>query len=254
MQMASAYGHLAQTFYDLDKPLPQPDAFEFYRDQVRRVAGPVLEPMCGSGRFLLPLLAEGVDIEGLDTSTVMLAACRERGRSLGLQPKLHASSLDAWSGERRFELVFIPNGSFCLLTECATIERSLIQMYNALRPGGRLLLELERLRPEPPQLSGTWGGRWVTCSDGSKIVLSWLGQYSGRADVTSSVHRYEHVVGGRVVEVEYEDFDVKSYELEEARSLLQGAGFAAIQAYKPYTESAPDDHDEAWVFSCVRPE
>jgi SAM-dependent methyltransferase len=248
------YARLAAAFYDIDKPEPQPDAFDFYLEQLKQAKGPILEPMCGSGRYLLPFLSMGLEVEGVDNSAPMLAACRERAERLNVQPVLHQQSLDELHLPRQFALAFIVSGSFCLLTERPIIERTLAKLHDALLPGGRLLLEFERYQELRPELSGTWGGRWVNCPDGSKIVLSWLSQYSGRSDVTSSLHRYEHVVDGKVAAVEYEDFQVKSYTFEEAYALLEGAGFVQIEAFKPYAQVPPDDTDEAWVFSCRRVE
>ena len=79
----SAYGRLCTEFYALDKPDAPPDAFDFYERHARAASGPVHEPMCGTGRFLLPLLAQGLDISGSDTSREMLAACRSRAARSG---------------------------------------------------------------------------------------------------------------------------------------------------------------------------
>ena len=51
----SAYGSLCTEFYDLDKPSAPADALAFYVARARKVGGRILEPMCGSGRFLLPM-------------------------------------------------------------------------------------------------------------------------------------------------------------------------------------------------------
>ncbi len=51
--------------YDLD----------FYRQLAREARGPVLDLPCGTGRVLLPLLKEGIDIEGVDLSFAMLTKC-----------------------------------------------------------------------------------------------------------------------------------------------------------------------------------
>ena len=102
----------------------------------------------------------------------------------------------------------------------------------------------------PPETSGQWGGRWVERPDGAKLVLSWLSQYSGAPNVTSSVHRYELVQDGQLLACEYEDFRVRSYELAEFRSLLASTGFTDIVALAPYTDEPAQDHDEAVVFAC----
>lgn len=243
------YGRLATAFYDLDKPEPQPDALAFYVEYAREVGGTALEPMCGSGRYLLPMLAAGLEVHGADSSQSMLDACQARLAQRGQETTLLQQSIERLVPPRQYDLVFIPNGSFCLLTDPTLIARSLGILHAALAPGGTLLLELERLQAQAPEVSGTWGGRWLDCPDGSKLIFSWLGQYNGRADVTSSLHRYERVVNGRIVETEVEEFNVKSYAWQEALDLLGAAGFAAIQAYAPYARRAPDEQSEAWIFA-----
>jgi len=248
------YGRLCTEFYDIDKPEAPPDAFDFFRAFAKRAGGPILEPMCGSGRFLLPLLAEGLDIEGADTSEEMLAACRRHAVARGLSPVLHDQALEHLALSRRFALVFIPIGSFCLLTQPSTVRRSLKRIYEALLPGGRFLVEIERASDRPPSQSGNWGGRWVERVDGAKIVLSWLNQHSGVENVTRSVHRYELVRGGKLLETEFEDFELKFYEVLEFTQELERAGFTRIEAFKPYELRPADESDEAIVFSCIRPE
>ncbi len=54
--------------YDLDKPVVPTDALSFYMVYAKKSAGPVLEPMCGTGRYLLPLSESGIAIDGFDNS------------------------------------------------------------------------------------------------------------------------------------------------------------------------------------------
>ena len=70
----NSYRKLCTEFYDLDKPAPPPEALALYRTYARQASGCILEAMCGSGRFLLPLLAEGYAVEGVDTSPNMIRA------------------------------------------------------------------------------------------------------------------------------------------------------------------------------------
>jgi 2-polyprenyl-3-methyl-5-hydroxy-6-metoxy-1,4-benzoquinol methylase len=68
------YLNLCTQVYDLSKPTPPKDAYEFYYSYAAQAKGPILEPMCGTGRFLIPLLEEGFDIYGFDASEHMLKA------------------------------------------------------------------------------------------------------------------------------------------------------------------------------------
>lgn len=244
----SGYGRLASEFYDLDKPEPLPDAFDFYAELARSARGPIHEPMCGSGRYLLPLLAEGLDVSGSDSSPEMLARCRARAAERGLTPSLSEQDLGALICPRPPALVFVPSGSFGLLLDDAHVERALRRVYEVLVPGGLFVVEAELLRPAAPELSGVWGGRWIERPDGSKLVLSWLTQYSGDARITSSLHRYELVKEGQLVATEYDDFRVRSYTPSEFRSLLEHAGFQDVAALRPYDGAAIDESDDAAVF------
>lgn len=249
----SQYGKLATEFYVLDKPEAPPDAFDFYAAFAEQAQGPIHEPMCGSGRFLLPLLARKLDISGSDSSPAMLDACRARAAQLGLTPRLSQQPLAALSCAPAPVLVFIPSGSFGLLLDDASVTTALARVRQVLAPGGTFLVEAERLLPSVPEASGVWGGRWVERPDGSKLILSWLTQYSGSANISTSIHRYEWVKDGQLLATEYDDFRVRSYESAEFRALLERAGFEGIEALKPYGPEPADDHDDAIVFCCRKP-
>jgi SAM-dependent methyltransferase len=244
------YGRLSTEFYALDKPTAPPDAFDFYERYAREARGHIHEPMCGTGRFLLPLLAQGLDISGSDTSPEMLEACRERGRELGLTLRLEQRALEGLSCPEPPRLIFIPSGSFGLLIDDELVHRALERVHDVLAPGGMFLVEAERLLPAPADSSGVWGGRWVERPDGAKLIISWLSQYSGAANVTHSLHRYELLKDGRLLASEIEDFRVRSYASQEFRALLERAGFHDIQALKPYDDTPADESDDAIVFRC----
>ncbi|HEY0464436.1 MAG TPA: class I SAM-dependent methyltransferase [Polyangiaceae bacterium] len=254
----STYGDLCTEFYDIDKPEPPPDAFDFYLGEVERARGAILEPMCGTGRFLLPLLARGFDVVGSDASPQMLAACRAHARRLGLEPALTEQRLEALTSDRCFGLIFIPSGSFCLITDQSAALSALVRVRELLAPNGRFIVEVERRdRTRCSELSGTWGGRWVTRPDGAKIVLSWLSQYVAPTGMSSSLHRYELVKEGRILAQEFEDLELKLYEPSEFRELLTRAGFSQIQALTPYSlepidERAPADAEDGVIFVCSR--
>jgi hypothetical protein len=90
----NSYKKLCAEFYDIDKPSAPNDALNFFLHYAEKANSPILEPMSGSGRFLIPLLERQFDIDGSDVSQHMLGACRERCRSKGLNPVLYEQFLD----------------------------------------------------------------------------------------------------------------------------------------------------------------
>ena len=76
------YGNLCTEMYEIlhkDAPL---DELSFYLSYAEKGMN-ILEPLCGSGRFLIPFLERGFNICGMDMSTEMLAKLkksREQGK------------------------------------------------------------------------------------------------------------------------------------------------------------------------------
>ena len=118
----NSYKKLCTEFYDIDKPNAPADAFEFYLHYAQQAKGAILEPMCGSGRFLLPLLEYGFSIDGIDASDDMLKACRENGHMRRLTPNLFKQFLHQLELPQRYDLGIIPAGSFCLITNPLEIQ------------------------------------------------------------------------------------------------------------------------------------
>ena len=224
----------------------------FYLCHARRATGPILEPMCGSGRFLLPMLEHGLPIEGVDASPDMLHACRENGRRRGLAPVLYQQSLDRLDLPGRYHLVLIPGGSFGLITEPDEARESLRRLHAHMAPGAVFLLQVDRPMAEPEQPE-MWRGRWVTRPDGARIVISQLSRYSAAESVLRSIHRYELIKDGRSLEEEWEELDERLYEPAEFRALLEACGFTAVRHSSGRVLDESDDSDDSLVFSCVRP-
>lgn len=103
----------------------------------------VLEPMCGSGRILIPLAERGVHIEGFDMSESMLTACRVKLEQKGLTARVVLSDFVHFQPEGLYDFILIPAGSFSLLTDEEEARVAIVQMSTWLAPGWILLLVVE---------------------------------------------------------------------------------------------------------------
>jgi SAM-dependent methyltransferase len=237
-----SYQKLCTEFYDLDKPEPPKHALDFYRARIRAAGQPVLEAMCGSGRFLVPLASEGVDIDGVDASPHMLDACRRKASARGLTPRLELQFLQELSLPRRYRLVLVPAGSFGLIIEPEDAERALARIHEHMLPGAELVVEV--LTPRALALApGAPTVRRVTRPDGAVIVLT---------QDEPGTNRYELVVDRRVVETEIELFPIRVYEPAEFEAALLRAGFANVRMQRPWRDQEPDARDATIVYRCTR--
>lgn len=245
------YGKLCTEVYDITKPQVPKDALEFYLRHLESAVEPVLEPMCGSGRFLIPFLELGIDIDGADASPDMLRACREHCKRKGLRAVLYKQFLQELSLPRQYGFIFIPAASFGLIVDRQAAKDSLKRLYDHLLPDGKLVLEVETPRAQP-KTPGKWDGLWVTRPDGAKIVLSSLPTYDSEEQVRRDIHRYELFRNGHLVETELEYFALRFYERDEFEQLLKASGFRNIRATKVYGDAEPYIEETTIAFECKK--
>jgi 2-polyprenyl-3-methyl-5-hydroxy-6-metoxy-1,4-benzoquinol methylase len=151
----------------------------FYRSNLRNVKGPILECACGSGLFLLPLLAAGHDMYGFDISKSMLSTLKSKAENQGfadIHHRVSVQDLRSFSYEQKFAAIIIPTNTFSmLLTQEAQIT-VLKNIYAHLSSEGRLLLDLRlaglRGLVESPQLLDRTQNLTVVTAEGENEGLS----------------------------------------------------------------------------------
>jgi SAM-dependent methyltransferase len=248
-----SYLRLCTEYYDIDKPTAPEDALAFYMGYAEMASGPILEAMSGSGRFLIPLLSRGFDIDGVDASPHMLQACRNHCERLGLKPTLYEQFLHELDLPRQYALIFISVGSFSLLVDWDETRESVKRLYEAMLPGATLVVHAMRPGGEIPE-SAPWGGRWVERPDGARILLSSLDRGDDDPKVSHGIGRYELIKDGKLLETEFEDFHLRRYEPSEVVGLLEEAGFVEIKAFGWYDRHPPADDDWAVIVECRKKE
>ena len=230
------YGSLLTVAYDLDKPDAPPEELAYYRNQIERCGEPVLEAMCGSGRFLVPLLESGVDIDGVDASSHMLAACAAKCTERGLRASLHEQLLYQLDLPRRYRFIFAGGASFGLIVDDGEVEESLRRLHHHLLPGGHLLLEVETPRAAPASADAVGRARsrrWIR-PDGAEIVQHYTGSYDSATQVMSGVLTYELHFSGKQVATEENPWLLRYWEPEAFAAQLGSAGFDVVRSVDPY--------------------
>jgi hypothetical protein len=222
------YKRLLTEAYDLDKPEAPKRELERWMQYAVARGGPVLEVMCGSGRFLVPLAVAGIDIDGTDASAHMLAACSRKCVEQSVSPGLHRQFAQELELPRRYRLAFVAAGSFGLLVDEAGYRQTLHRLFEHLQPGGVLVIDVETT-VGAPRRSGRWVGRWWSRPDGATIVSRDLGRYDPATRVEEGLGIYELWVEGRLVESELNNWVRRFWAADELEHELQLAGFADVE-------------------------
>lgn len=249
-QKLESYLSLSTQFYDLIRPEPPKDAYSFYRSYVCEADRHILEPMCGSGRFLLPLIQEGFDVNGFDASEYMLKALHDKAAASNLKPKIWHDYVGHLDGKNKYNLIFIPSGSFGHIIEFEEIKKSLENFYENLHENGILLFEAESSLSAPMSQLGIWRGMVCNKPDGNSILISRLS--SIQDNVCYSIDKYELLENNKVVQTEIEKFNVRLYDDRTILlKILQSIGFREIKILKAHDRSSKsDENDAAFVYEC----
>lgn len=186
--------------YNIDAP--EVDAYRQYLKE------PILDAGCGTGRLLGPWRDEGLDVDGCDVSTDMVAHARRRAPGAAVW----VSSLHELEPPRRYGTIVVC-GVFGLGTTREQDEQAIARLHDALLPGGTLVLDNE----EKPF---RWKVRDWNEPHGEGIVLQ------ARVDAVDETDRTVHMTirarsGDRVEE---HGLTMRMWERDELVALLERNG------------------------------
>lgn len=211
---------------------------DLYLPFAERTGGPVLEAMCGTGRVLVPLAQEGLEVVGLDISPAMVAAAQEKLEAAGLNAHARAQVADIRTMEvaERFGLVIIAMNSFMHLPTGEDQLAALGSIKNHLSPGGLLVVDL--FNPDPHELVADEGvlvhAKSFRSSDGAD-VQKWVVRRTDFAHQTHYVEfMYDEIGADRIVRRTVLPFTMRWVYLFEMEYLLRQAGFALEAVFGSY--------------------
>ena len=251
MNKLSLYLDLCTEFFDLDKPKASAEEYAFFRHYIEQSRGPILEPMCGSGRYLIPYLEEGFNVEGFDASPFMLNALHAKCTQKNLTPHVWEQFLEGVPATKQYNLIFIPDSSFCLFLDPAHIKMCLQKIYSLLKDGGTFVFDLETVYAIPAR-TNIWQGKAYKKRDGTIVMCSTL-PLPIENSIATVICRYELIDKTEVIKTEMEYFQIKLYYPTEMDTLLKEVGFSQIKRVAAYDhESMPSAQDYTIAYECIK--
>ena len=217
----------------------------------------ILEPFCGTGRFVIPLALDGHSILGIDQSQAMLQLAHKKINELpeNLQNRIQLECADVtaetWPTE--FDLVILGFNCFYELATAEEQEYCIYQASRACKPGAYIYVDNDHMEGE---LDAAWqdmNHKYVylsgICKDGTRVkntretiwfdVKRRLARFDRRYQITSP----EGVI------TEYQ-FTQQKHPVSkvEVQTWLEKHGFDVLAVYGDHTRSPYEDHSQKAIF------
>ncbi len=226
----------------------------YYVEQYLATSGPVVELGVGNGRIALEAARRGVAIVGVDDSTAMLNLCRTRAEAEGLAGRVQLIQADMreFTAPEPAALISLPFHSIGHLVSLEEKRELVRHVFEQLAPGGRFLFDAFVFDPEIARIysAPSLRAEYTDESTGRDVLLWVYSQYFQEEQRMRVVTWTDELdVEGVVARRKYRRLDFSWIDPEQARTLLEEAGFEIEAVYGDFERTlfGNDSREHVWV-------
>jgi len=202
-----------------------------FRDFVDFPVKKILEPACGSGRFLLEFAKEGYEMVGYDNNRKMVDFAKRKVTQAGLNSKVIVTKSDMKTAEFEFtfDAAINPINSIGYLHSDEEIVKHLRNTANNIKKGGVYVVHLscawKNVTPEEAEAE-TWSAE----RNGTKIDTTWKILYDDKEQNLSVQQGLMDIDdNGKKLELE-ETHVLRLWTYEDIKRLVKKSGKFSLEA------------------------
>jgi SAM-dependent methyltransferase len=234
--------------YDLENKTFEPDG-PFFLARAQKLAGPVLELGCGTGRVTIPLAQSGVAIAGLDVVPAMLDRARQKAGALSID--WLAGDARSYQLGRSFRLIFETGSVFQHMLTRADQEAFLARAALHLAPGGQVIVSA--MFPHAHLLAtDETEHEWFTYATpaGQPVRVSGTDRYDALRQVRTETayRRWVDSTGQPVLRVA--PLSLRYTFPQELEALLHYNGFRVVERFGDWDSSPLVASSRMMIFVC----
>lgn len=207
----------------------------------------ILEPLCGSGRFLVPFMERALDIYGMNSSHEMLAKLKQKAPNANVIQ----ADITQYHTEEKFDYIFISSGSVSLFTDMGLCKSILRKLKELLKPGGEFVFAVDTVENRCSDDDRYKTSISVKIEEGFDLILKTKNRYDESSQTQFSPGIYELHNGSEVLQSELMDFQTHLYKFGEMEQILKEIGLKHITTYSSFQkEIAVNDKCDMFLFEC----
>jgi len=219
---------------------------KFYLSHAKK-ENKILEPLCGSGRFLIPFLEKGFNISGIDISKEMLEKLKQKA------PNAQAieTNILEYTSKEKFDYIFITSGSVSLFTDINECKKILRKMKDLLDVGGKFVFAVDTIATRYSDDTDYKTSVSVKTKEGFDLLLKNKNYYDEKTQTQFSPSIYELYDGAKMIQSEDMNFQTHLYELGKMEQYLYETGFTQVTVYSSFEKNiAIDNQSEMFLYEC----
>ena len=222
------------------------EIMKFYLSHAKK-ENKILEPLCGSGRFLIPFLEKGFNISGIDLSKEMLEKLRRKAHNA----QVTETNILEYNSKEKFDYIFITSGSLSLLTDINEYKKILRKMKDLLNVGGKFVFAVDTIATRCSDDTDYKVSVSVKTKEGFDLLLKNKNYYDEKTQTQFSPSIYELYDGAKLIQREYMNFQTHLYELGEMEQYLYETGFTQVTVYCSFEKTIADgNQSEMFLYEC----
>ncbi len=208
----------------------------------------ILDLCCGIGRHSIPFAKKGYEVTGVDITEKYLQEARSKAKNNNLEIEFIQDDMRKYQEKEEFDIVVNLCTSFGYFEDREDDKKVLKKIYNSLKPGGRLLIEIAGKEIIASKFKGRdWEEKEI---NGEKAIK--IEERKVKKDWSWLEDRWIVVRENG----EKKEFDVshRIYSAFELKQLMKKVGFTEINVYGNKKGDPYDQNAERLVVETKKPE
>ena len=229
----------------------------FYLNLAREFGGPVLEIGCGTGRVLLPIAREGIEIHGVDNSGPMIGILKENlareNPEVSNKVTLHIGDMREFRLNRSFPLVIIPFRPMQHMFTVTDQLRALATAAAHVEEGGTLAFDVFYPKFEVLPLGigeEKLEAEWPSPLDPETVIRRYY-----RKDAVDKINQtysltfiFRSYRKGQLAFEEQDTLKMSYYTYPQLRALFLLAGLEPVAEYGSFAKTPLDNTADEMIF------